>query len=208
MIEIAASKGARPSLRTALMPQKCDLTNARHLARFRQTQVVVLSPHFDDACFSLCVFLKNIGSGTLINVFTRGCHLPRENICPRSSLEVFAIRDAEDEAFAQQCGFVRANLNCDEPILRSRRVSDLSGIEEDLEQITAGGLSVLKQLAEAQPGWGRGYLFAPLGVGSHCNHRAVNEFVIRNLSEISKDYDILFYEELPYSSSLIDRIGG
>lgn len=192
-------------LRTLLFPRTLDLTTTPYMARLRQHPIIVLSPHFDDACFSLGGFLKAIGHGTLINVFTCGRYLAKSKQEPLSQTDVFALRDAEDETFARECGLRRIDLSCKEPILRDRRVSDLSYIRDDLEQIEGPVLSTLTRLAAEFHPKEKGTLFAPLGVGNHCNHRALNALIINNFATISQKFEIMFYEELPYSSSVFHR---
>ena len=51
------------------------------MERFRHRPVIVLSPHFDDACFSLGGFLKALGGGgVLINLFTHGRYVVRPRL--------------------------------------------------------------------------------------------------------------------------------
>jgi hypothetical protein len=192
-------------LRTLLFPRTLDLSTAPYMARLRQHPIVVLSPHFDDACFSLGSFLKAIGHGTLVNVFTRGRFLAKSKREPPSQTDVFALRDAEDERFARECDLSRIDLKCKEPMLRDRRISDLSYIRDDLEQMEDPVLSTLAHLAADVHPRVRCTLFAPLGVGNHCNHRALNTLIINNFATISQKYEIMFYEELPYSSSVFHR---
>lgn len=175
------------------------------MARLRQHPIVVLSPHFDDACFSLGSFLKAIGHGTLVNVFTCGRFLANSKLEPPSQTDVFAFRDAEDERFARGCGLCRIDLKCKEPMLRDRRISDLSYIHDDLEQMEDPVLSTLARLAADFHPHEKGTLFAPLGVGNHCNHRALNTLIINNFATISQKFEIMFYEDLPYASSVFHR---
>jgi hypothetical protein len=192
-------------LQTLLFPTTLDLSTAPYMARLRQHPVVVLSPHFDDACFSLGSFLKAIGHGTLVNVFTCGRYLAKPKQETPSQADVFALRDAEDEAFARECGLSRIDLKCQEPMLRDRRVSDLSHIRDDLEQIEEPVVSTLARLAADFHQRERGTLFVPLGIGNHCNHRALNTLIINNFAMISRKFEIMFYEELPYASSVFHR---
>jgi len=178
------------------------------LDAFLRRPVAVLSPHFDDACFSLGCFLARLETGHLINVFTQGRHIARESLKAAASDQttVFHIRDGEDAGFAGICRMTRHDLGCEEPLLRDRRPSDLSGLRDDQEQIRQPILDCLLQLARAQAPGARPVLFAPLGVGGHVNHRAVAATVMELLPQLSPHFDIFFYEELPYSSSLMSRL--
>jgi len=174
---------------------------------FRERPVVVLSPHFDDACYSMGTFLSAVGRGTLINIFTRGRHVARrwvrESLSP---VDVFGIRNLEDEIFACRCGLVRHDLGCEEPMLRGRKVRDLTNLEDDVEQVTSPLLHCLAKVTAGFSNGQRGFLFAPLGVAWHCNHQAVTEVVLRHFEMIAVNFEVMFYEDQPYSSSLCDRI--
>jgi hypothetical protein len=195
-----------PWLRSLLFPATFDLVHRVLQSRFRNTPAVVLSAHFDDACFSLGGFLSTIGQGTLVNVFTQGCYLVKHRLEAPSQTDVFLIRDAEDQRFSRACGLDRVNLVCREPILRGRNVNDITGIDDDLGQITGPTLNAIEQIAmRFRPGI-KGNLFVPLGIGRHCNHRSLNEFALKNIKKISKYYEIMFYEDLPYASSSGHRL--
>lgn len=180
------------------------------MLQFRLGPIVVLSPHFDDACYSLGAFLARIGRGTLINIFTQGIYLARpqpDQETPPDQRDIYRIRDDEDAEFAKRCGLTREDLGCEEPALRRRRIHDLHHLEDDIGQIETPILRTLDKAANSFPPGERGFLFAPLGVGGHVNHRATAEMVLRHLDKIQGRYDVLFYEDQPYSSSLLHRIG-
>ena len=173
------------------------------LKRLRAQPVVVLSPHFDDACLSLGGLLLALGGGTLINVFTRSRYLVNSDIAEPSEDHVHATRDAEDRAFAARCGLERIDLRCASPGLKHRSARDLTGLEEDIAQASALIVEELDRLAGAA---GRAFLFCPMGIGVHVNHRATTEIVLRNLARIRKSYDVCLYEDLPYAANLVRRI--
>ena len=193
-----------------MFPPTVDLSRRAATLQFRLGPIVVLSPHFDDACYSLGSFLSRIGRGTLINVFTQGIYLVRPLPGPEAlpdQRDIYEIRDGEDAAFAKRCGLTREDLGCEEPMLRGRRVHDLRQLEDDIGQIEIPILRTLDKIASSFAPGERGFLFAPLGVGGHVNHRATAETVLRHLDKIRGSYDILFYEDLPYSSSLYHLFG-
>jgi len=184
-----------------------DLSLPDLMLPFHERPVVVLSPHFDDGCYSLGTFLAAVGRGTLINIFTQGRHLRRRWVREQlSQADIVAIRNFEDQIFARRCGLERLDLGCEEPALRGRQVRDLTKVEDDVEQITSPLLHCLAGVAAGFTGRQRGFLFAPLGVGFHCNHRAVTEVVLRHLGAISPRFDVMLYEDQPYSSSLWNRV--
>ena len=170
------------------------------LQKFRERNVVVLSPHFDDACFSLGEFLARLGQGNLVNIFTKGNYFARSRRWLRtapSPAEVFAVRNAEDTAFAARCGLTRHDLRCEEPSLRGRRPRNLAYLEDDIRQVTEPILAILDKFAKSVPPGTRSMLLAPLGAGRHVNHRATAEMVMRFRKIIEINYDIHLYEDQP-----------
>lgn len=189
------------------MPEQVALSR-EHIAAFRERPLVVVSPHFDDACFSLGCFLEEVGRGVLVNVFTRGVHLPGDPTKHRKDAEAtFAIRDSEDRAFAERCGLTRHDLEGEEPPLRGRRPVDLSHVADDVARIEKKLLDSLEVIASRQDG-ARAALFTPMGIGRHANHRAVAEVVARNASRLSERYRLFLYEDLPYAHHPLERPAG
>lgn len=181
------------------------LLDAARLAEFRARRLVVLSPHFDDACFSLGAFLTRMQSGDLINIFTQGDHVARR--APRPDRQsVFALRDAEDAAFAARCSLKRHDLGCEEPSVRGRRPSQLKFLEDDFVQIVRPLLGKLEGLAAGFAPGARGVVLAPLGIGRHVNHRAIAALVQNFLPLLQANYDLYLYEDQPYARNLLDRI--
>ncbi|HEX4369756.1 MAG TPA: PIG-L family deacetylase [Rhizomicrobium sp.] len=180
--------------------------SAALVERFRHRPVIVLSPHFDDACFSLGGFLKTLGHGILINLFTHGRYVvqPRLARADLTQDAVRYVRDKEDRAFATACGLVRHDLECEEPALRHRRPSEMAGVADDVAQIEDRLLALLFALA-AESGTPSA-LFVPLGIGRHVNHRAAAEAILRNLARLQPFFEFYFYEELPYASNVFHRM--
>jgi LmbE family N-acetylglucosaminyl deacetylase len=176
------------------------------LESFRHRPIIVLSPHFDDACFSLGGFLKALGHGILINLFTHGRYVvqPRLARADLTQDAVRYVRDKEDRAFAIACGLVRHDLECEEPVLRRRRPGEMAGLADDVGQIEDRLLALLFALA-AESGTPSA-LFVPLGIGRHVNHRAATETILRNLARLQPFFEFYFYEELPYASNVFHRM--
>ena len=189
------------------MPEQVALSR-EHIAAFRERPLVVVSPHFDDACFSLGCFLEEVGRGVLVNVFTQGVHLPGDPTKHQKDAEAtFAIRDSEDRAFAERCGLTRHDLKGEEPPLRGRRPVDLSHVPDDVARIEKKFLDSLESLVPPQSST-KAALFTPMGIGRHANHRAVAEVVARNASRLSEGYRLFLYEDLPYAHHPLERPAG
>jgi LmbE family N-acetylglucosaminyl deacetylase len=181
------------------------------IARFRARPLVVLSPHFDDACFSLGCFLEQVRCGTLVNIFTKGTYAPAHKASAaekRDPTYVFRVRDAEDRAFADRCGLQRMDLGIAEPVLHDRTVRSFSAIDDDIEAIEAPLARALGDIAASWPEGTRGTLFAPMGIGHHVNHRAVAEVVCENREALGNRFELFFYEDIPYAYNPLKRQAG
>ena len=180
-----------------------------HLAHMAREEVLVLSPHFDDACFSIGSLLEQLGSGTLINVFNRSLYLarlPAGVAQPLDEAVVGAIRGEEDARFAAHCGLTRRQLGFAEPGFDGRRPNDLSGLPRDVE---AAGAAVHAALLEHVAGPDRRpYLLAPLALGRHVNHHAVHQIVRAHAPQLMTHFRLGFYEDLPYAHDPVERARG
>lgn len=167
--------------------------------------VVYLSPHLDDVCFSIGAMAQALGRGTVVNIFTRSKYvatpIPGELTVERIS----NLRREEDEAFARACGLTTIALELEEPSLRGRRPHG-PGLDDDLAQLVAPLRRVLRELSEelTVPC----ALFCPAAIGGHVNHVATLVAVAQMRREIESSYRIFFYEDLFYSASLPKRIAG
>lgn len=167
--------------------------------------VVVLSPHFDDACLSLGAILTALDGATLVNVFTRSVWLRKSEIEKPTEAYVRAIRDAEDHAFAEHCRLARHDLNCYEPGIVGRNGRQLSALDEDIAQAREPVLAKLDELA--RPGQ-KCFLIAPLGVARHVNHLALADIILAAREHLAQNYDLLFYEDQPYAADFYQRVTG
>lgn len=171
------------------------LSNA-NLRQMASQGVLVLSPHFDDACFSLGGLLSSIGGGHLINVFSRSVYAPASGTSGLTESQVHAIRNAEDLAFAGRAGLTRSELGGAEPDFWGRRPNDLSGVEQD---VLAMHIPVMDALKKHVCAGQRPFLFVPMATGHHVNHHAVYELVKQHAAALSPSFRLAFYEDLPYA---------
>jgi LmbE family N-acetylglucosaminyl deacetylase len=186
-----------------LLPYTVDLTRHDAMSQFRERTLAVLSPHFDDACFSLGSFLAAAGHGTLINIFTQGIDMSAADW--RNQTAIYDVREAENLAFCLRAGLESHDLGCEQPELRGRRARHMTHIADDLAQIEKPVLRTLNKISAGFAPKERGILFAPLGITGHANHRATTELVLRNLAKIRERFDVMLYEEQPGARSLARR---
>lgn len=191
----------------SLFPRSADLLRADVLAEFTGRPLVVLAPHFDDACFALGGFLQALSlqpeRAVLVDVFTEGDHVARRDKHQPSPgrRDVVRLRSAEDRAFADTIGLSRLELSAEEPSLRGRGIKQLDFIEEDVAQIAQPLTDAFTRLADRFADM-RALLFVPLGMSWHCNHRAVHRYIRRNDAWLRLHFDIFYYEDMPYASRL------
>lgn len=173
----------------------------------RRERLVVLSPHFDDAGFSIGRLLQEAGAGLLINVFSKSLYLARVPVdVPRPLTEplVNVIRNAEDERFATLCGLSRRQLGLAGPELLDRRPNDLQGMMEDVLSARPAVMGALTEYRQEQAG--RPFLLVPMAIGRHVNHHAVHQLVREQVDELACRFRLGFYEDLPYAHDPVERI--
>ena len=170
--------------------------------------IVVLSPHYDDAAFSLGATLAAAGSGLVANLFTRGAHraLAPAPMFPPAELvaEVSALRQAEDRDFAERLGLQRVDFGLDEPALLGMGIRDPRGIEPSRDVLRGPLLAALAEWTAAGPVT----LFCPAGIGGHANHIATRAVVIEAMPRLGGRARVLFYEDLPYAGRWRQRRAG
>jgi len=152
-----------------------------------------LSPHLDDAAFSLGSWIAANPGGLLVNIFTRSNYTAAKVVTDVD--EVSAIRAAEDRVFAERFGLEAVALGLEEPSLRGRRARDASGVDED-----AGLLrEPLRAVLDARTGEGAA-IFCPAGIGGHVNHLATRLVAWEWAVARGRQAQLRFYEDLPYAS--------
>ena len=165
-------------------------------------KIVVLSPHRDDAAFSLTLTVRSfLHAGhqvIVLNCFTRSNYAPfadtsfvHEN--DRLSF-VSALRLREDEAWRQQqatTALTFADLHLKDAPIRLRcplddlRTSEIDPGDKAMPKIR-------KSLQELQPD----ALVLPLALGDHVDHRTARNAAMPQAHSLA----LAFYEDLPYAA--------
>jgi hypothetical protein len=167
-------------------------------------EIVYLSPHYDDICFSLGGLARTLGRGRLVNLFTRDAWAPRHGIRRATDAptvaHAVALRDAEDARFAEACGLERHDLGLDSAALRGRGSRDLAGVTDDRGMLAAPLDALLARIARDAPAGRPLALFVPAGVGGHVNHVATMAHVAAARPALEPRWRLHFYEDLPYGA--------
>ena len=171
--------------------------------------ILVLSPHRDDAAFSLSLSISHwlaVGHRvTLFNIFTRSLYAPysdAESVHENDRLSyVSALRKKEDERFVQQLdpkgsGLKMVDLNIkDAPIRLHCDSSIVCDMEVDPNDTCIPKIrKALTKLAEEPHA--PTALVLPLGLGHHVDHRTARDASL----PLSTEMPCAFYEELPYAA--------
>ncbi len=189
-------------------PFRCHLpVLRRHLST--TVKIVVVSPHRDDAAFSLGLSIDGwLGAGhqvTVLNCFTQSDYAPFSDVASVHANDrvsfVSAVRRREDAAWGKLVGprlqFHDLDL-LDAPLRLAIRVDEVQ-----TASIRAGDRAVsrvagaLAKLARGVGAGGVGFAL-PLAVGSHIDHRVVRQAALETLAPMA--LPLAFYEDLPYAA--------
>ena len=164
--------------------------------------ILVLSPHRDDAAFSLSLSITHwLSAGHrvhILNIFTRSLYAPysdAESVHENDRLSwVSAMRKREDEAFLKQIPPATMQdlnikdapirLHCDASIVCDMPVDPNDSATPKIHK------AVTALLPRTQA------LVVPLGLGHHVDHRVVRDAVL----DLTPSCPCAFYEELPYAT--------
>ena len=168
--------------------------------------IVVVSPHRDDAAFSLGLSIRGwLADGyavSVLNCFTRSIYAPfsdAESLHSNDRMSyVTALRLREDELWLRQCGRGMTLLDLrlkDAPIRLRCSIDELSEIEVDPTDKAIGKIrSALSDLSMDA-------LVLPLAFGNHVDHRTARDAAIACSNVV---LPTAFYEDLPYVSRVTD----
>lgn len=166
--------------------------------------IYLLSPHFDDVCFSLGIVAKTNPGSVLINIFTRTSHVAEQPVLlNRSSQaldEISSLRNKEDKIFADSCELTRVNFDLEDATARGIEPFNLDNIEHEASALDQKLMDFFKSKASDE-----GTIYCPLGVGNHRNHISTLLVVLNNYDDLSSRFKVLFYEDLPYASNEMMR---
>ena len=169
-------------------------------------KIVVLSPHRDDAAFSLGLSIGTwLDAGhtvDVVNCFTRSDYAPHTEFEFIHSndrlLRVTALRLREDQSWQKMYG------------TRTLRMTDLNmkdaplRLHVGLEQICALQVNpedkAMMKVPKAVAALGGDALVLPLAMGSHVDHKTVREAMLT--SKQPAEMPMAFYEDLPYAARI------
>lgn len=162
--------------------------------------VVVLSPHFDDAVYSLAATIsraRSEGSRVLVvTIFGHG-----RDVAPSATgpYDDYATRETEDRAAMETLDVDYVWLNRPEWAFRSSRARER--LAEVVPHISFRATELLAATQEAIESTLESFaaegatVYAPLAVGAHPDHRLVHEA----MRPLSTRWSTRYYEDVPYA---------
>lgn len=156
-------------------------------------KVFILSPHIDDAAFSLALTISKLAGNdvpiTIINCFTitkwTAIHVENKEI-----ETVSRLRKNEDVQFyeniSENIHIINLDL-LDAPLRNGYIFQNQPFLQNEWELI-----ETLQKLLEQHVD---GLLFCPLAIGNHIDHAIAKEAVLK----LYRNIKVLFYEDLPYT---------
>ena len=172
-------------------------------------KILVLSPHRDDAAFSLSISIAQwLAAGhrvSVLNCFTRSLYAPlsdADHAHPNDRLGyVSALRRREDEHFIRKLpGATRSNielldLNIKDAPLRLRCASD-AVCDREVDPADRSIPKIQKSLASQIAAGKVEATVLPLALGHHVDHRTARDAAL----PLSISVPCAFYEDLPYAT--------
>ena len=167
-------------------------------------KIAVLSPHRDDAAFSLGLSIGAwLDAGhdvEVVNCFTRSVYAPQaefEFIHSNDRLtRVTALRQREDASWLKMYGGRKpslTDLNLKDAPLR---------LHVAVDQVCALPMSpedkAMVKIPKAIAALGAGALVVPLALGDHVDHRTVRASILK--ADLPPRMPVAFYEDLPYAA--------
>jgi LmbE family N-acetylglucosaminyl deacetylase len=155
---------------------------------------IYLSPHYDDAAFSLGGWIGSRPGGLLVNIFTRSEYTASKVISGVDA--VSELRAREDKVFAERLQLEARAMGLKEPSLLGRKSRDVSGVEQDAGHLRQALTALLDERVVEQT-----VIFCPAGIGGHVNHLATRLVAWEWATARGAERQLRFYEDLPYASS-------
>jgi len=166
-----------------------------------QSKFLILSPHIDDACFSLGGLLSELTCTKLIwNIFSCSDFHKYGNI-----EDVIAKRMDEDQRFCDKINAKNINTAYEDAHARGcMRLREYLGVPT--KTVLLNHLDIIEnismQITNAIVDYKIDILCIPMAVGNHVDHIMVRQSAILAMMSSSTKIPMFFYEDLPYAIDL------
>jgi len=168
--------------------------------------VMILSPHCDDAPLSLGTVLLNrsLTPKPRVAVIFSVSRYTKDEPCTGCAETITALRNAEERKAAEEANYDVTFLGFGEPFVRSGfgDMDDIFDKSRVLEQdgVWAGVAAKIADLLAKHDG----LTLSPLACGDHIDHRIVHRAVLE-AHALGRTGQLGFYEDLPYSANLTEE---
>jgi len=160
-------------------------------------RILLLSPHADDIAYSIGGIVAQLSMRADLRLMTifghSGWALPQAS-CEKSASAISAEREREDRAYCARRRIDYDLLPCpDSFVMGYDNATELSIAAAD-DPRTEGVVNLIRNaVARRVPQ----IVLAPCGLGGHVDHQ-----IVRIAADALDHVEILYYEDVPYSSSL------
>jgi LmbE family N-acetylglucosaminyl deacetylase len=181
-------------------------------------KILIICPHFDDACFSMSGLLlkEKFQQITILTIFTKSIHAPHSKILyPITRIINFLKvpflteltadmvskrRQKEDRQFCDNIGAIQATLTFEDSSLRCP-IGTIRTNKQDTEKESIDD-RVYKALEKIVLSDNYDLILCPLAVGDQIDHLVIMKALLQ-IFRSKKNFStkVLFYEDLPYSSN-------
>lgn len=167
------------------------------LASMMGRKVLLLSPHADDAAYSvggIVAHLSRQADIQLMTIFGRsGWALPQAP-CERSVDAISKMREEEDRAYCRRRRIDYTLLACPD--------SFVMGYDEakEMNVAAAGDLrtaNIVRLIRDVMLYLAPHVVLAPIGLGGHIDHQ-----IVRTAADALDQDQVLYYEDIPYCAGL------
>jgi LmbE family N-acetylglucosaminyl deacetylase len=166
-----------------------------------QSKFLILSPHIDDACFSLGGLLSELTCTKLIwNIFSCSDFHKYGNI-----KDVIAKRIDEDQRFCDKINAKNINAAYEDAHARGcTKLKEYLGISTEIVLSNHRDLieNISLQIINTVVDYKIDILCIPMAVGNHMDHIMVRQSAIMAMMSSGATIPIFFYEDLPYAVDL------
>lgn len=160
-------------------------------------RIMLLSPHADDVAYSIGGLVARLSMRADIRLMTifgySGWALPKA-LCEKSADAISTEREREDRAYCVRRGIDYELLFCpDSFVMGYDSAMELSIAAID-DPRTEGVVSMIRNAVACRVPQ---VVLAPCGIGGHVDHQ-----IVRIAADELHHVEVLYYEDVPYSSSL------